>query len=118
MLRERHQLAEAAQLADVLLAGERVDDDPGGEEEQRLEERVRHQVEHRARVGAEARADEHVADLRHRRVGDHALDVGLHERDQARHQERRRAEPGGEILRSRRRSRTADGSGRSGRRRR
>ena len=71
---------------------------PGGEEEQRLEERVRHQVEHRARVRAEARADEHVADLRHRRVGDHALDVGLDERDQPGHQERRGAEPGGEIL--------------------
>ena len=27
---------------------ERVDDDPGGQEEQRLEEGVRHQVEHRA----------------------------------------------------------------------
>ena len=43
-------------LADVLLAGERVDDDPGREEEQRLEERVRHQVEHRARVRAESPA--------------------------------------------------------------
>ena len=41
------RLAEPAHPADVLLAGERVDDDPGGEEEQRLEEGVRHQVEHR-----------------------------------------------------------------------
>ena len=38
--------AEPAHAADVLLARERVDDDPGREEEQRLEEGVRHQVEH------------------------------------------------------------------------
>ena len=36
-----------------------------------------------------ADADEHVADLRHRRVRDHALDVGLHERDQPGHEQRR-----------------------------
>ena len=46
-VRLRHQLSEAAHLADVLLARERVDDDAGREEEQRLEEGVRHQVEHR-----------------------------------------------------------------------
>ena len=81
-VRERHAPAQPAHPADVLLAGEVVDDDSGGEEEQRLEERVRDQVEHREAVRAEPRAEEHVADLRHRRVGDHALDVVLHERDE------------------------------------
>ena len=71
--------------------------DAGGEEEQRLEEGVRHQVEHRAAVGAEPGAEEHVADLRHRRVRDHALDVGLDERDEAGDEQRDRAEPGGEV---------------------
>ena len=97
-VRPRQEALEAAHPPHVLLAHQRVDDEPGGEEEERLEERVRHQVEHRARVRAEAGSEEHVADLRHRRVRDHALDVHLHERDQARDQQRRGAEAGGEIL--------------------
>ena len=100
--RPRHQLPDAAHLADVLFAGERMDRDTGGHEEQRLEEGVRHQVEHPVRVGAEPRAEEHVADLRHRRVGDHALDVRLNERDQPGHHEGDGAEPGGEVLHLRR----------------
>ena len=83
-VRPRQEALEAAHLPHVLLAHERVDDEPGRKEQERLEERVRHQVEHRARVRAEACAEEHVADLRHRRVGDHALDVHLDECDQAR----------------------------------
>jgi hypothetical protein len=51
-VRLRQRAAEPAHLADVLLAGEVVDDDAGGQEEQRLEEGVRHQVEHRVAVGA------------------------------------------------------------------
>src|SRR3712207_7226781 len=60
-------------------------------EQQGLEERVRHQVEHRVRVRAEPGAEEHVADLRHRRVRDHALDVRLHECDERRDEEDRKS---------------------------
>ena len=97
-LRERHELAEPAHLADVLLAGERVDREAGRHEEQRLEEGVRHEVEHPARVRPDPDAEEHVADLRHRRVRDHALDVGLDERDQPGDEERQRADAGRDQL--------------------
>ena len=40
-----------------------------------------------------AGAEEHVADLRHRRVRDHALDVDLHERDEPGDEQRERAHP-------------------------
>ena len=46
--------------------------------------------------GGEARADgrHHVAELRDRRVREHALDVGLHAGEDRRHQRRDRADPG------------------------
>ena len=47
--RERHRLAEAAHAVEVLDAAHRRDDRAGGHEQQRLEERVRHQVEHARR---------------------------------------------------------------------
>ena len=95
--RLRHHVAHAAHPPDVLLVREAVDDEAGGEEEQRLEVGVRHQVEHPAPVRPEPGAEEHVADLRHRRIRDHALDVRLHERDEAGDEQRDRTEPGGEV---------------------
>ena len=44
--------------------------EPAREEQQRLEERVRHQVEDRAGVGRNAERHGHVAELRQRRVRD------------------------------------------------
>ena len=49
------------------------------------------------RVRADADGAEHVADLRHGRVRDHALDVGLHEGDQAGHRERRGSDDRDEV---------------------
>ena len=69
-----------------------MDHDAGAEEEERLEERVGQQQVHALAVGADAHRREHVADLAHGGVGDDPLDVGLHHRDHARHQERREAE--------------------------
>ena len=45
-----------------------------------------------ARERADAHRQEHVAELRHRRVREHALDVVLHQADRAGHQRRRRAD--------------------------
>jgi hypothetical protein len=58
-----------------------VDDGAGAQEQQRLEEGVGEEVEDAGRVGADAAGHEHVAELRAGRVGDHALDVVLHEAD-------------------------------------
>ena len=79
--RERDMAAQAAHVADVLLVVHRVDDGAGAEEQERLEEGVREEVEDAGRVGADAEADEHIAELRAGRIGDNALDVVLHETD-------------------------------------
>ena len=73
--------------------------EPGGHEQQRLEEGVGHQVKQPGGVGADGHAHDHVADLRHRRVGDHALDVRLHERDRAGDQQRQRPDHRADVLR-------------------
>ena len=75
--RERQRLAQAAHAAHVLLVGERVDHDAGAQEQLRLEERVGEEMEHARVVRAHADAHDHVADLRHRRVGQDAFDVPL-----------------------------------------
>ena len=97
-VRSRHDVLQPAHLADVLLSVEVVDDEPGRHEQQRLEEGVRHQVEDRVAVRPDPGREEHVADLRHRRVRDDALDVPLHERDEAGDEQRDRAEDRGEVL--------------------
>ena len=97
-VRLRHELAEAPHLADVLLAVQVMDHEPGGHEQQRLEEGVHREVEDRVPVGADPRREEHVADLRHRRVRDDALDVPLDERDDPRDEQRDRAEDRSEML--------------------
>ena len=82
--RDRHLLGESTH---VLLHVEgvmraRMADRAGGEEETRLEERVGEDVEHGRQPGARTEAEHHVAELRDRRVGQHLLDVVLHEREQ------------------------------------
>ena len=72
---------EPAHLPEVLLPAEAVDDAARAEEEQRLEEGVGDEVEDAGGVGAHPDADEHVAELADRGVGEHALDVGLDEAD-------------------------------------
>ena len=87
-------LAEAAHFAHVLLAGERMDDGAGGEEEQRLEEGVGHQVEDSGGVGAYSAGKEHVAELGDGGVGEDALDIVLDEADAGREDGRGRADDG------------------------
>ena len=59
----------------------RMDDRAGAQEQQRLEEGVGEEVEHRRAIGAATGRKEHVAQLRTGRIGDDALDVGLHGAD-------------------------------------
>ena len=59
---------------------------PCGEEQQRLEESVRHQMKHRHRIGRCAQRDGHVAKLRQRGIGDDALDVVLDDAQKAHEQ--------------------------------
>ena len=64
------------------------------EEEAGLEAGVGEQVEDARPVGADADADEHEAELAHRRVGEHLLDVVLEEADGRGEQRGQRADDG------------------------
>ena len=70
----------------------RVDHGARAEEQQRLEEGVRHQVEDARRRTRPSDADEHVAELRDRRIREHLLDVPLPEADRRREERRQRAD--------------------------
>ena len=98
---DRHQLAERAHLAHVLLVVHAVDHRAGAEEQQRLEEGVRHHVEDGGDVGARPDREEHVAELRHGRVGEHRLDVVLGDGDRGREQGGDHADPGDQRRRPR-----------------
>ena len=100
---DRHLLAKTAHVPHQL-AVHRVDDGARTEEQARLEERVREQVEHAAGGRTDADRHRHVAELRAGRVREALLQVLLNERDGARedrreaaderhHFERRRIEP-------------------------
>ena len=67
--------------------------EPGAEEEAALVERVAQHHEHRGGVRADADREEHVAELADRGVREHALDVGLEDRDRAREQRGDRRPP-------------------------
>ena len=82
-----------------------MDDRAGAEEQQRLEERVRGQMEHRRRRAAQAHGHDHVAELRERRVGEDALDVVLLDGDQRGEQRGETADAGDDLQRASRSSR-------------
>ena len=66
-----------------------VNDRARAEEQQRLEERVRHHVKDRRDERADAARQEHVAELRDGRISEDLLDVVLREADR-RGEDRRR----------------------------
>ena len=80
-------------MCDMSLLCDGVNHRAGAEEEQRLEHAVREQMEEAGAGEAGADRRHHVAELRDRRVGEHALDVVLHAREHGGHQRRERADP-------------------------
>ena len=89
---ERHGLPEATHAVEVLEPRHRADDRARAHEQQRLEERVGHQVKQAGAVRGHRDAQDHVADLGDRRVGDHPLEVGDHERHGGGEDQRGRAD--------------------------
>ena len=89
---DAHLGRQPAHLAHVLLLVHRVLHRAGAQEQQRLEEGVGEEVEDAHRERADAAGDEHVAELRARRVGDDALDVVLDEGDGGGEEGRERAD--------------------------
>ena len=78
---------------------QRDDDRAGAQEQQRLEKRVRGQMEHRRRRAAQADGHDHVAELRERRVGDDAFDVVLLDGDERGEQRGESADVGDDVQR-------------------
>ena len=78
------------------------DDRAGAQEQQRLEKRVRGQMEHRRRRAAQADGHDHVAELRERRVGDDAFDVVLLDGDERGEQRGESADVGDDVQARRR----------------
>ena len=84
-----HAPAQPAHQARFLRA-ERMQDRPGGEEQQRFEESVCDQVEHARRVSARTDRRDHEPQLADGRVSQHALDVELAHGNRGSQQRRRR----------------------------
>jgi hypothetical protein len=87
-------IAQAAHAANVLLLVAAVDDGACAQEEQRLEEGMRDEMEHADGDAADAEAHHHVAELRDGGVGEDALDVVLRDGDERAEERRERADPG------------------------
>ena len=87
--RDGHHLSETAHLAHVLFVVHADDHRTGSQEQQRFEERMRHQVEDRRAISRGAERHGHVAELRERGIRHDALDVVVDDTEEA-HEERGR----------------------------
>src|SRR6516162_3119463 len=73
----RDGIPQAAHFAQILFAGECVNHAAGTEEEQSLEEGVRHEMKNACCKGADSKGEKHVAELADGGIGEDLLDVGL-----------------------------------------
>ena len=97
---------QPAHVPDVLLVVKSDDHRSGAQEEKALEEGVRKEMKHRhVRHRSDARSQDHVAELRNRRVGQDALDVVLLRRHEAGGQAGEGADPGDDVAGDRSRQR-------------
>ena len=85
---------EPAIEAHVLFVVHGMDHRACAQEQQRLEESVGEEMEHSRAERADPGCEEHVAQLRAGRIGDHALDVCLRRADRRREQAGRGADIG------------------------
>ena len=104
--RDRHEFLQAAHAPDVLFLVAAVNDRARAHEQERLEKRVRDEVEHSDRDAADAEADHHVAELRNGGVGEHAFDVGLRDGDERGEDGGDGANPSDDLKRERARRRS------------
>ena len=81
LMRPGNLRGQAAHFANVLLAGQGVNDGPGRQEQQGFKKRMGHEVKNRGRVGSDTRSQEHVAQLADGRIGQDTLNVGLDQAD-------------------------------------
>ncbi len=102
---QRHIALQSAHPAHVLFLVAAVDHRTRAHKEQRLEERVRNQVEHAHRHAAHAQARHHVTQLRNRRISQNTFDIVLRDCDQRGKQRRGRAHPRHHRQRNRRAAR-------------
>ncbi len=63
---------------------QRIDDDSGGEEQERFEEGMGHEMKDGGRPCAHAQSQKHIADLAHGGIRQHAFEIPLRERAEAR----------------------------------
>ena len=98
--RDRHREPQTTHLAHIKRI-RRVVHRPRAKEQHRLEERVRHQVEHRRRISAHPDRKHHVGELRDRRISQHPFDIDLDHRQNRRSQSGTRTNPGNQIRRRR-----------------
>ena len=111
---QRDLLPQPAIVAHVLFVVRRGDHRARAKKQHRLEEGMGEQVEHRHRIDPHPGRHEHVAKLRTGRIGDHPLDVVLHQTHGRRKERRRGPEDGDEGLALAARIRKAATSGRRG----
>ena len=75
----RHVFINAAHPPHVLFIRHGMNDRAGSKEQQRLEKSMGEKMENRHRIGTDAQGEKHIAQLAAGRIGDHPLDIILHQ---------------------------------------